>query len=196
MKTSMPFYGVPKPLRTPIAREFQLRFPPRDATEYRVNVAGLWELDHREEKYLALGYAQEFKDFITIDQIDLYQRLISEGAWWDLVDEVAGHLVGRVVRADRERMRSVLEGWIDHSDMWLRRAAILSQLGHKDKTDWPMLSGFCLRRAHEKEFFIRKAIGWALREYARVEPERVREFAETNQNLLSGLSYREATKHL
>ena len=196
MKTDMPFYGVPKPLRVPIARQLKERFAPGDAEEYRRNVLALWALPHREEKYLAVGYAEMFRSFITIDQIDLYERLISEGAWWDFVDEVASHLVGRVVRNDRERMRPILEGWIEHSDMWLRRTAILSQLGHKDKTDWPMLADFCLRRAGEKEFFIRKAIGWALREYARVEPDLVRDFAHDHREQLSALSFREATKHL
>lgn len=196
MKTQMPFYGVPKPGRAPISRELKQRFPPTDTLDYRKKVIALWELPHREEKYLAIGYAEDFKQFITFDQIDLHEKLITEGAWWDFVDEVASHLVGRVVKVDRERMRPVLETWIDHPDMWLRRTAILGQLGHKEKTDWHMLSDFCLRRADEKEFFIRKAIGWALREYARVEPDLVRNFANDHRNLLSGLSYREATKHL
>ncbi|MBA2724982.1 MAG: DNA alkylation repair protein [Actinobacteria bacterium] len=196
MKTDMPFYGVPKPERAPIARELKRRFPSANEAEYRRSVLSLWDLPHREEKYLAIGYAEAFKPFITFDQIDLYQQLVTEGAWWDFVDEVASHLVGRIVLNDRDRMRPVLEAWIDHPDMWLRRTAILSQLGHKAMTDWPMLSDFCMRRAHEKEFFIRKAIGWALREYARVEPDLVADFAKEHQKKLSGLSYREATKHL
>ena len=196
MKTDMPFYGVPKPLRTPVARELKKRFPPSTASEYRRNVSDLWDLLHREEKYLAIDYAESFRQFITFGQIDLYQRLITEGAWWDFVDEIASHLVGRVVLTDRERMRPVLEAWIDHPDLWIRRTAILSQLGHKENTDWPILADFCLRRAHEKEFFIRKAIGWALREYARVQPDLVRDFANEHREELSSLSYREATKHL
>lgn len=196
MKTDLPFYGVPKPFRTPIARELKKRFPPSSAKEYRSNVSDLWELPHREEKYLAIGYAESFREFICLDQIDLYQRLVTEGAWWDFVDEIASHLVGRIVLTDRELIRPVLEAWIEHPDMWLRRTAILSQLGQKEKTDWLMLADFSLRRAHEKEFFIRKAIGWALREYARVEPDLVRDFANEHREQLSGLSYREATKHL
>jgi len=179
MKTDMPFYGVPKPLRAPIARELKKRFPPSTAIEYRQHVSDLWALPHREEKYLAIGYAESFRQFISFDQVDLYERLIVEGAWWDFVDEVASHLVGRVLLDDQKRMRPVPRTWIDGSDMWLRRTAIISQLGHKEKTDWPMLSDFCLRRAHEREFFIRKAIGWALRDYARVEPDLVRDSQTT-----------------
>ena len=196
MKTTMPFHGVPKPIRVPIARQLRKDFSPSDAESYRANVLALWALPHREEKYLAIGYAGDFKKHITLDQIDLYRQLITEGAWWDFVDEVASKLVGTVVRNDRDRMRPVLEEWIDHPDMWLRRTAILSQLGHRAETDWAMLSDFVLRRASETEFFIRKAIGWALREYAKTEPATVRRFLVEHRSALSSLSYREAAKHL
>ena len=196
MKTDMPFYGVSSPARRPIARELKLLYPAGSATEYRENVRVLWALPHREEKYLAIGYALSFKKLITIEQIDLYQQLVLEGAWWDFVDVIASDLVGRVVLTDRARMRPTLEEWIDHDDMWLRRTALLAQLRHKTTTDEAMLFDFCQRRAHEKEFFIRKAIGWALREYARVNPEAVRGFLRDHEAHLSGLSRREAGKHL
>ena len=196
MKTDMPFYGVSKPDRVPIAREVKARFPPADADDYRTKVRSLWELPHREEKYLAIGYAWTFRNHVLFDQIDLFERMIIEGAWWDFVDELASPIVGKVVLQDRLRMRPVLEGWIEGEDMWLRRSAILCQNRHKEETDKAMLFDFCLRRAHDKEFFIRKAIGWALREYARTRPEEVRGFLTEHGDELSGLSRREAAKHL
>ncbi|MDP3984724.1 MAG: DNA alkylation repair protein [Acidimicrobiia bacterium] len=196
MKTTVPFYGVPTPRRRPIARELKRRFPPDGPDQYRGNVLALWGLDHREEKYLAIAYAGSFRQFISFEQIDLYERLVEEGAWWDFVDFIASDLLGKVVLDDRQRMRPILENWIDHDDMWLRRAAILCQLRHKAQTDEAMLFDFCLRRAHEKEFFIRKAIGWALREYAKTNAELVRRFLAENEGQLSGLSRREAGKHL
>lgn len=196
MKTDMPFYGVTSPLRRQISRELKARFRPQDGAEYRENVLALWALPHREEKYLAIGYATDFKSHIVFEHIDLFRRLVVEGAWWDFVDAIASHLVGRVVLNDRERMRPFLEQWIDDDDLWLRRTALLCHLGHKGETDWAMLFDFCLRRAGETEFFIRKAIGWALREYSRVEPDRVRQFLADHRPELSGLSYREAAKHL
>ena len=196
MKTDMPFYGVSSPLRRPIAKEIRERFPPAGNDEYRGQVTALWELPHREEKYLALDIATARRRFITFENIDLYERLIRGGAWWDFVDEVAAHLVGRVVLIDRPRMRPILEAWINDPDMWIRRTAILCQTRHKNNTDTEMLFDFCRRRAHEKEFFIRKAIGWALREYAKVDPEAVRAFLDINHERLSGLSLREASKHL
>jgi 3-methyladenine DNA glycosylase AlkD len=196
MKTDMAFFGVPSPLRVPIARAMKERFSPGDAKQYRDNVLSLWNLDHREEKYLAIGYALTFKKQVTFDQVDLYQQMIVQGAWWDLVDEIAINVVGKVVLDDRERMRPMLETWIDHEDLWLRRTAIICQIKHKAETDHAMLFSFSLRRAHEKEFFIRKAIGWALREYAKVEPDAVRSFLNQHGDRLSGLSKREASKHL
>ena len=196
MKTSMPFYGVSKPDRTPIARAVRDEFPPIDVEDYREKVLALWNLPHREEKYLAIGYAWTFKRHVVFAQVDLFERMITEGAWWDFVDELASPIVGKIVLEDRGRMRSVLERWIDGEDMWLRRSAILCQNRHKEQTDQEMLFDFCLRRAHEKEFFIRKAIGWALREYARTRPEEVRNFLLGHGDELSVLSRREAAKHL
>ncbi|HKZ20696.1 MAG TPA: DNA alkylation repair protein [Acidimicrobiia bacterium] len=196
MKTEMAFYGVPKPERVPIGRELKRRFAPANASQYRENVLTLWNLPHREEKYLAIGYARQFSAFIEFAQIDLYERLIIEGAWWDLVDEIASPIVSRVVLNHRWQMRPVLEGWIESPVMWLRRSAIICHNGHKEATDWDQLSDFCLRRASETEFFIRKAIGWALREYARANPDAVRTFLRVHGKKLSGLSYREAAKHL
>ncbi|MGH8915843.1 MAG: DNA alkylation repair protein, partial [Acidimicrobiia bacterium] len=91
---------------------------------------------------------------------------------------------------------SVVDRWIDEPDMWLRRTAILCQVGAKEKTDAQRLFQFCARRLFEKEFFIRKAIGWALREHARIDPEAVARFVTEHRQELSGLSFREATKHI
>jgi 3-methyladenine DNA glycosylase AlkD len=128
--------------------------------------------------------------------LDLYRRLIVEGAWWDLVDSVAVDLIGRLWSTDRAGMRPVLESFIDDESLWLRRTALICQIGLKGETDHAMLFDFCARRAAEKEFFIRKAIGWALREYAKTDPQAVRDFIALNRDRLSGLSYREASKHL
>jgi 3-methyladenine DNA glycosylase AlkD len=196
MKTEMPFYGVPKPGRVPIGREVKAKFPPVDAEDYRRKVLALWGLPHREEKYLAIGYAWTFRTHVVFPQVDLFERMIVEGAWWDFVDELASPIVGKIVLEDRLLMQPVLGRWIEGPDMWLRRSAIICQIRHKEKTDQAMLFDFCLRRSDEKEFFIRKAIGWALREYARTRPDEVRRFLAEHGDRLSGLSRREAAKHL
>jgi 3-methyladenine DNA glycosylase AlkD len=196
LKTDMPFYGVQKAGRVPILREVVERFQPSDRDDYRIAVLTLWEQPHREEKYLAIGYARSFPQFVTLSSLPLYRRLIVNGAWWDLVDETAIHLVGDVLFRQRDAATSKIETWIDDKDLWVRRTSILSQIGHKDATDTDLLFEACERRMHETEFFIRKAIGWALRDYARTDPVAVAAFVTEHREDLSGLSYREATKHL
>ena len=115
---------------------------------------------------------------VTATELPLYRRLVVEGAWWDFVDDIAVHLVGHTVRTEPETAWQVVDGWVDDPDMWLRRTAILSQNRSREATDTRRLFDFCLRRAHEREFFIRKAIGWALRDYARTDPDAVRRFLE------------------
>jgi 3-methyladenine DNA glycosylase AlkD len=196
MKTDMPFYGVQKQEREPIVRELLSAYPPADDEEYRAMVLALWHLPHREEKYLALAVARGHRGFIMPESLPLYRRLIVEGAWWDLVDEVATHLIRDLVVSNPGATWQAVDPWVDDDDMWLRRAAIICQVGAKAHTDESRLFDFCSRRAHEEEFFIRKAIGWALRDYARTNPSAVAEFVAANEGRLSGLSKREATRHL
>jgi 3-methyladenine DNA glycosylase AlkD len=196
MKSDMPFYGVPKPERTEIYREMRKRFPITTRAGYQTAVRALWAQPYREEKYCAIRLAVDHPRYVTIGTVPLYRQMIIEGGWWDFVDDIAARLVGKVLLDDRARMHPKLDRWIDDPNMWIRRTAILSQLKHKAATDQDQLFGYCLKRADEKEFFIRKAIGWALREYAKTEPDGVRAFALEHRERLSGLSFREATKHL
>ena len=196
MKTEMPFYGVQTPIRRGIARDLARRFPPADAPEYGALVLALWAGPSREEKYLALDLAQRFRTFIRPAQLGLYERLIREGAWWDLVDGVASRLVGGALAHEPEGVAPVLDRWIDDPNLWIRRAAIIAQLNRKGDTDAERLFRYCLARAHEAEFFIRKAIGWALRQYAKTDPDAVSHFLRAHREVLSNLSYREASKHL
>jgi 3-methyladenine DNA glycosylase AlkD len=196
LKTDMPFYGVQKKGRTEVLRAIRARFPITSKSEYREAVLALWAQPHREEKYLAIGIARGNSSFITLENVDIYRRLIVEGAWWDFVDDVAINCVGMVHLHERAAMEPIIESWINDEDMWLRRTALISPIKHKDETDHKTLFDHCLRCAHEKEFFIRKAIGWTLREYAKTEPDRVRSFLLEHRERWSGLSFREAAKHL
>lgn len=196
MKTDMPFYGVQKPGVTPILRALVREFPPESQAEYEDLVLALWALPHREEKYLAQGVATTHKHFIVPESLPLYRRMIVEGAWWDLVDEVATHMIRPLVIEFPDEVWPKVEPWIDDEDMWLRRAALICQVGAKDRTDTERLFRFCESRMHETGFFIRKAIGWALRDFAKTDPEAVAAFVTANRESLSGLSFREATKNL
>jgi 3-methyladenine DNA glycosylase AlkD len=196
MRTEMPFYGVQKAGREPIIRELVRGYPPDDRDEYEAIVLALWGLPHREEKYLALAVARGHRRFIMAESLPLYRMLIVDGAWWDLVDEVATHIVRDLLLVHPGPTWPVVDTWVDDEDMWLRRAAIICQVGAKGSTHESRLFDYCSRRAHEEAFFIRKAIGWALREYSKTNPSAVAEFVAANEDRLSGLSKREATRHL
>lgn len=196
MKTDMPFYGVQKPERARILRRLRKEHPPADHGQYLSLATALWELPHREEKYLAQGVATAFPKWIIPESFPLYERFVVEGAWWDFVDEIATQLIRRLIVEHPDQTWPVVDRWIDDEDMWLRRTAILCQIGARERTDTGRLFAFCERRAFEREFFIRKAIGWALREQARTDPEAVARFVVEHRDRLSGLSYREATKHI
>ena len=196
MKTDMPFYGIQKPERLPIYRQMVKQFPATSRKAYEANVQALWALPHREEKYAALEYAFNFPDFTDTKSIPLYESLIRDGAWWDFVDPLAINLVGHAFLKDRATITKIMKKWTDDQDMWIRRSSIICQNHHKKQTDENLLLETCLKLAHEKEFFIRKAIGWALREYSYTAPNAVARFSELNRDKLSNLSYREATKRL
>ncbi len=196
MKTTMPFHGVPQPARELIERQIKTRFAPAGRRDYERAVLSLWRLGHREEKYIAIAVAQMYPDFIRPESIPLYERLIREGAWWDFVDEIASKLVGALPLGDPEAVWPIIDRWIEDEDLWIRRTALICQLGHKERTDHVRLFRYCRARAGDKDFFIRKGIGWALRQYSYAAPERVRDFLVRNRAILSPLSYREGSKVL
>lgn len=195
MKTAQAFYGVPAPEVHAIAKEARKRFVPAGAAAYRRNVLALWRLPNREARYAAIEYARQ-PAFLVPDSMPLLERMIREGAWWDFVDSIAANLVGPILLHHRAAVRPMLDRWIAGGDLWIRRSAILSQLRHKRETDAKLLFRYCLKCAAEREFFIRKAIGWALREYSKTDADAIRVFLEQHRETLSPLSCREAAKRL
>lgn len=130
--------------------------------------------------------------------LELFVRL---GAWWDVVDEIAGHLAGQVLLDHRAAATPVIDEWaVDPDSLWVRRTAMLAQLRHEEATDTDLLERVLVANlddtAYGREFFIRKALGWALRQHARTDPAWVRTFVRDHADRLSGLSRREALKHL
>jgi len=196
MKTEMPFYGVQKPDRIQILRELKKDFEPANASEYADAVLFLWSQPHREEKYFAINYAHMFREFVVRDSMPIYERMIREGAWWDFVDPLSADLVGGVYSRERKALKPLMNKWSKDKDKWIRRGSLLCHLHHKHDTDHEQLFGQCLLLAGEKEFFIQKAIGWALREFSKTDPKAVKKFLRENENVLAPLSYREGAKHL
>lgn len=193
MKSAMPFLGV----RVPVVRA-TVRQAARDAADAGMLVhtaLTLWrEAEFREERYAALAVMalRPLRGDVTL--LPVHEEMIRDGAWWDLVDEAA-HRLRDLFTADAERMGVEMRIWADDDDFWIRRAAIISQLGRGRATDREVLTYAIEANAHDAEFFIRKAIGWALRDFGRHDPDWVREFVAQHPEL-SPLSQREALKHL
>lgn len=203
MKSAMPFHGVTSPELRRVVGPLLRAHPPVDRETWEATVRELWDgADHREERYAALALAQHRSARAWQDPgvLGLYRHLVVTGAWWDLVDEPATRLVGPVLLTHRAEVTPVMDAWSVEDDLWLRRVAILAQLKHKGATDTALLERVIVANldgsAFGREFFIRKAIGWALREHARTDPAWVRGLMERHTERLSGLTRREATKHL
>ncbi len=203
MKSEMPFRGVySTPLRA-ILRDVLAAHPLPDRAGWEDAVRRLWDdAGYREERYAALTLAGHrlYRAYQDPATLPLYRHLVVSGAWWDTVDQLAAHHVGDILRAFPTEVTPVMREWAVEADLWLRRTAILCQLGSKDTTDVTLLRHALEQNLedslHGKEFFIRKACGWALREHAKTDPQWVRDFVAGHADRLSGLTRREATKHL
>ncbi|MDH5493726.1 MAG: DNA alkylation repair protein [Myxococcales bacterium] len=189
--------GVRKDALKELHRLLKRGHPCSDEAEYLARVEALWRPPIRELKYAAIEYARAFEsEHLSPRALPLLERMIVEAGWWDLVDGLAAWLVAPLYRRARGEVRGTLERWLRHENLWLRRSALLAHLRHREQTDAEALFSDVLALADEREFFIRKAIGWVLREYSRTAPEAVRAFLLANRDRLSPLSSREAAKHL
>lgn len=203
MKSALPYRGVASvPFRV-LTREVVTAHPLPDRPAWEAVVRELWDhAEYREEWYAALAVARHplYRGYQDVDTLALYRHLIVSGAWWDVVDDIASHLVGDILAADPVQVTPVVRAWAVDDDLWLRRTAVICQLGRKGETDVDLLR-FALTAnlegsPHGREFFIRKAVGWALRQNARTDPAWTRAFVAEHEARLSGLSRREALKHL
>jgi 3-methyladenine DNA glycosylase AlkD len=192
MRHQFAFLGIPAPLRQASTKaafsSLEVKKKPLE-TEL---VRSLWALPEREYQYTALEYLHLCQKQLGERHLALLEWLIGSKSWWDTVDSLAP-LVGIVVQR-HPHLLEVMDAWAVHPNFWLRRVAIIYQLRFKRQTDCERLFGYCKQNILDKEFFIRKAIGWALREYAKTNKEAVLEFVELHPEL-SGLSKREAMKH-
>ena len=194
-KSPLPFYGVQAPLQRQVTRGIKQHYPNISRVGLFAVVRTLWfEARRHEEKYIALGLLGAYKKHQIPEAVTLYEELL-ESCWnWDLLDGIATKLFGQILRQDPSLEANLIK-WSESGNFWMRRAAIIGQLKMKDRTNTSLLFGFCEKMAGEKEFFIRKAIGWALREYAKTNPSTVKAFVKKMGNRLPGLSRREALKH-
>lgn len=194
MRDQFSFYGVKAAALAAIARDVTASLPPPAGDAELGTVAlACWDLPEREHQYFAVWYLRRHLRVAGPALMPTLERLITTRSWWDTVDGLATHVVGSLVSA-HPWLRATMDRWISSDDVWLARSAILHQERWKERTDAELLFTYCLRRAHDREFFIRKAIGWALRSYAKVAPGAVARFLSAHGHEFSGLSLREARR--
>jgi 3-methyladenine DNA glycosylase AlkD len=198
MKSAMPFRGVASPERSVLLKGILADHILPDRVTYTATALELWrEAEFREERYAAIALSghRAYRQWQDPELVPMYEEMIVSGAWWDHVDELAIRRIGPILRADRARVTPIMLSWAADRDLWRRRTAIICQIGAKEDTDTDLLTRTIEPAIAEPEFFLRKGIGWALREYAKTAPDWVRSFVDDHPGL-SGLSRREALKHI
>jgi 3-methyladenine DNA glycosylase AlkD len=199
LKSEMPCHGVTTPVLRQIVKDRAAQHTVRSIAEWQRVALQLWrEAGFREERHAAIEFIrlQAFRPYRVIEALPTFEEMIVTGAWWDLVDPLATHVLGDVLRDQPRRSAALMRRWSRDADMWKRRSAILCQIGFKEETDLALLYDCIEPNLADREFFIRKAIGWALRQHAWTDPREVKRYVKANRTRLSGLSTREALKNL
>ena len=196
MKSAIPSLGVSVPEVRRLTTAAAASHPFESLEQLRDTVLELWRsAAFREEHYAAIDLTRLRLARQEPLMLPVYEEIIRTGAWWDFVDGVSER-IGALLQADRPAMTALLRKWSRDRDFWIRRASITAQLKAKAHTDTRLLSDVMEANLADQEFFIRKAIGWALREYAKTDPEWVRAFVAEHSEDLSPLSRREALRNL
>jgi 3-methyladenine DNA glycosylase AlkD len=199
MKSEMPYHGVPSPVFKQAVRELFADYEPASAEAWHDDVLDLWRnAKFREERYAAITLSghRQARAFQTLDALPMYEEMIVTGAWWDYVDGLAESRIGGLLLAYPKEMKKTMLAWSKGPDLWKRRTSIICQLKRRADTDLELLYACIEPSIDSKEFFLRKAIGWALREVAWTDPEETMRYVKKNEARLSGLSQREALKNI
>ena len=197
MRDQFPYLGIATPERRRLSRAVLKAVGGARPTTADCAALALrcWELPEREFRYFAVDYLVANVRHCDSSLLTTLRTLITTDSWWDTIDPLATRVVGPLVAAD-SGLVATMDAWVRDENLWIARTAVLHQLHYKAATDEKRLFEYCVLQAGHKDFFIRKAIGWALREYAYSAPEAVRAFLDGEGGGLSPLSVREAAKHL
>ncbi len=191
MKNQFAFLGIKAGPRKEFVRDYiKTNGAP---TNLELLAEKLYQEPYREYQYVAIDLLIRYMKKADKNVISVYEKLIQEKSWWDTVDFLSGTLIGHYFLKFPEQMETYNHKWVTSDNIWLVRTAILFQLKYKTQTNEAILFGNCDKWLHSKEFFIQKAIGWALREYAKTEPLKVKQYVLRSN--LAPLSRREALKH-
>lgn len=195
MQGRFPFLGVGAAARRTAQREFVEGARHAAAPELLDAADRCWAQPEREFQYVASNLLRRGVGRLGAPHLPQIERLLRTKSWWDTVDLLAAHVVGPMVAAD-PALVAAMDRWIDDADFWIARTAILHQLTYGERTDADRLFDYVDRRCDDTEFFVRKASGWALRQYSKTNPDAVRRYVADRGDRLSGLTRREALKHV
>ena len=199
MKSTMPYLGVPSAGVKAVCREVFASHRLGSFETWEATALTLWrDAEYREERYAAISLtgARYYRDHQSPRALPMYEELITTGAWWDYVDEVAARRIGPLLLTHGSVIRPLMLSWSTSPNMWKRRSSIICQVVAREKTDLDLLYANIEPNLPERNFFIRKAIGWALRAYAWIDPDEIAAFVDRAGDRLSGLSRREALKNI
>lgn len=194
MRYQFPFYGIPASLRQDIALPVFKAYPPESAAELHSLARAMWQKPEREWHYTGILLISKYKKLWTPDLIELLHDLLLQHSWWDSVDGLCSNCVAPYFQRFGDKRFDVLDAWEKSGHMWLIRVCIIHQLSYRKASNLTYLKGIVARQRHSDEFFIQKAIGWALRQYAKTDPAWVMDFTATHT--LKPLSLREAIKNI
>ena len=193
MRHQFSFLGVAAPERNALYKKY---FPSAKKTKV-IDwdfVDTCWEKEPREYQYVAANYLKAMQSYLTESDLPKLEHLVVTKSWWDTVD-ILDRVVGSLVY-DKPELGEIILQWSLSDNIWLRRVAIDHQLLRKEKTDVQLMEKFLLNNLDQTEFFINKAIGWALRDYSKTNPDWVESFIEKNKERMAELSIKEASKYL
>lgn len=195
MREQFEYLGIKSPQVSALLREFikSNGLPPFEKLD--LICRELWNLPQREFQYIAMNLIEKHEKKIEPAFIETLEYLITTKSWWDTVDLLAGHPVGAMFKKYPKVKEKYLKKWRKSENMWLRRTTLLFQLGYKKETDFDLMCEIIKENLDTNEFFINKAIGWALRQYAHTNPVPVRKFVKATKEL-NPLSRREALKNI
>lgn len=199
MKSAIPFLGLAAPTQRSISGAYFREQPSLSDAQWRREILGLWRrAEYREERHAALDLlrSRDYSHYITPQLWALLDELIVTGAWWDYIDTIAPNVHALLLRQHPKDIKPLLKGYASDDNMWRRRTAILCQLKAKAHTDEQLLFAILNQSIDHPEFFVRKAMGWALRAHSRIAPEKVVAFVERHARRLSPLTKREGLKLL
>ncbi|GAA2528021.1 MULTISPECIES: DNA alkylation repair protein [Streptomyces] len=195
MKDVAPFLGLTTPVRRALSRTVLNGLPRPGEADCAAVALRCWALPEREYQYFAVDYLRRHVRHCSSGFLPVARHLVTTAPWWDTVDLLAAHVVGALVAAD-PRLTADMDDWSGEDDRWLVRTALLHQLRFKERTDTGRLFDYCRRQSGHQDFFVRKAIGWCLREYAKTDPDAVRAFLARERGRFAPLSVREALKNI